>query len=164
VWGRRHSPLQLAQTNNARKRITVYANLSCGTLLIRISKLIKVMLHLHIFLKIKSLYDFYSLLIFLKTCEHLLIGNALYLSNWWMGYSRMIWHLLILAKYLGFISQNKIACSLNGIYYLPRLYMIIHDKNLPYMPLTLCWVLSCFVTPIKRCFMLPKSKLTYTHK
>jgi hypothetical protein len=64
-----------------RKRITVCANLSRTTLLIRISKLIKVMLHLHIFLKIKSLYDFYSLLIFLKTCEHLLIGNPFYLSN-----------------------------------------------------------------------------------
>jgi hypothetical protein len=93
VWGRRHSPLQLAQTNNARKRITVYANLSCGTLLIRISKLIKVMLHLHIFLKIKSLYAFYSLPIFLKTCEHLLIGNALYLSNWmtFITYQGYIW-------------------------------------------------------------------------
>jgi hypothetical protein len=33
--------------------------------------------------------------------------------------------------------------------YLPRPYMILHDKNLTYMPLTLYWVWSSFVTPLR---------------
>jgi len=75
------------------------------------------MFHLHVILWLRSLHSFYSLLKFLKTCEHLSIGNLFYLSNWRMRYSRMTWHLLILAKYLGFILQIKIqiACSLNDI-------------------------------------------------
>ena len=123
------------------------------------------MLHLHVFLWLKSLHTFYSLLIFLKTCEHLSIGNPFYLSNWRMRYSRMIWLLLILAKYLGFIftkQKSKIACSLNDIH-IPTKAIYDHTWwNLPHLTLTLYWVWSSYVTPVERCFMLPRSKLTYT--
>ena len=70
------------------------------------------MLHLHNLPMIKSLYTFYSLLIFQKNLWTLIIGNPLYLSNWWMRYSRMTWHLLVLAKYLGFILQIKTQNSM----------------------------------------------------
>ena len=67
------------------------------------------MLHLHVFLWLKSLHTFYSSLIFLQTYEHLFIGNPFYLSNWRMRYGRMTWLLLISSKVLGiyFTKQNS---------------------------------------------------------
>ena len=110
------------------------------------------MLHLHVFLWLKSLHTFYSLLIFLKTCEHLSVGNPLYLSNWRMRYSRMIWHLLILAKYLGFILQNKIqiTCSLNDIQ-IPTKAIYDHTwQNLPHICLLLCVEFGQVLWPLLR--------------
>jgi hypothetical protein len=67
------------------------------------------MLHLHVFLWLKNLHTFYSLLKFLPTCEHLLVGNPLHLSNWQTRYSRMTWLLLFHCKVLGiyFTNQNS---------------------------------------------------------
>jgi hypothetical protein len=99
-----------------------------------------------------------------KNLWTLIIGTPFYLSNWRMRYSRMTWKLALSCKVLGVLSlQNKIqiACSLNDIQIPTK---VIHDltwQNLPYMPLTLCWVWSGSKTPVERCFMLPRSKLTY---
>ena len=123
------------------------------------------MLHLHVFLSLKSLHTFYSLLIFLKTCEHLFKGNPFYLCNWQMRYSRMTWLFLISYKVHGiyFTKQNSNSMFLewHSNTYQGHIYDLTW-QNLPQMPLTLYWVWSSFVTPVERCFMLPRSKLTYT--
>ena len=110
----------------------------------------KEMLHLHVFLWLRSLHIFYSLLKFLKTCEHLSVGNPFYLSNWRIRYSRMTWHLLIFCKVLEiyFYKTTQIACSLIDIQILTKAIYDLAWQNLPYMPLTLCWVWSSFVTPL----------------
>jgi len=56
----------------------------------------------------------------------------------------------------------KIACSLNDIQ-IPTKVLYDHTwQNFPHMPLALYWVWSSSVIPVERCFMLPRSKLTYT--
>ena len=93
----------------------------------------------------------------------LIIGTPLCLSNWNMTYRRTIWNLLSHAKYLGFIfEKNKIqiACSLNDKQITQQSHICSY-MTLLHMPLTLCWVLSSYVTPVERFFMLPRSKLTY---
>ena len=122
------------------------------------------MLHLHVFLWLRSLHTFYSLLKFLKTCEHLSIGNPFYLSNWRMRYSRMIWHLLISCKVLGiyFINQNSNSMFLewHSNTYQGYIWSFMTKPSIyaSYFVLTLVK----FCDPVERCFMLPRSKLTYT--
>jgi hypothetical protein len=94
----------------------------------------------------------------------LIIGNLFYLSNWRMRYSRMTWHLLVLAKYLGFFYKAKIqiACSLNDIQ-IPTKAIYVHTWQKPSIYASY-FVLSLvkFCDLIEKCFMLPRSKLTHT--
>ena len=71
-----------------------------------------IMLHLHVFQWLRSLHTFYFLLKLLTTCEHLLVGNPFYLSNWRMRYTRMTWLLLNSWKVLGIYLQNKNSNSM----------------------------------------------------
>ena len=70
------------------------------------------MLHLHVFMWLRSLHTFYSLLKFLKNLWTLIIGNPFYLSNWRMRYSRMTWLLLISCKVLGIYFYNTNSNSM----------------------------------------------------
>ena len=99
------------------------------------------MLHLHVLLWFKKFAYFLFLANISKNLWTLIIGNPFYLSNWRMRYSRMIWHLLISCKVLGiYFLQNKNSNSmfLEWLFkYLPRPYMIIHDKTF-HISLILC--------------------------
>ena len=112
---------------------------------------------------LRSLHTFYSLLKFLKNLWTLILGNPFYLSNWRMRYSRMTWHLLVLAKYLALSLQIKtqISCSLKDIFkYLPRPYIIIHDKTF-HICLLHCVEFVQILWPRWEMFHAPKIKLTY---
>jgi hypothetical protein len=123
------------------------------------------MLHLHVFLWLKSLHTFYSLLILLITCEHYLVGNPSYLSHWWMRYSRMTWLLLFHCKVLGiYFTKLKIqtACSLNEIQIPTKAIYDCSWQNLPHMPLTLVLSLVKFCDPYRVSLHAPKIK-THVH-
>ena len=108
------------------------------------------MLHLHVFLWLRNLHTFYSLLIFLKTCEHFLVGSPIHLSNWQMKYSRMTWLLLFHSKVLEiyFTNQNSNSMFLewHSNTYQGHIWSYIIK---PFIYASLCWVWSSFVTPLR---------------
>ena len=114
---------------------------------------------------IKKFAYFLSLSNIPKNLWTLIRGTPFYLSNWWMRYSRMTWHLLILAKYLGFILQIKIqiACSLNDIQ-IPTKAIYDHTwQNFPHICLLLCVEFGQVLWPLLRDFSCSQDQNSRTH-
>ena len=64
-------------------------------------------LHLHVFLWLKMVCILFIPCWYSYNLWTLIIATPFFLTNWRMRYSRMTWHLLILAKCLRIILQNK---------------------------------------------------------